>query len=206
MSASAPRTSITSWPARTPGRSRHPMLVGLATWVIVGHSERRRDAGETDDASAASSVGPWTPACGRSCAWASSSRNARPAARAEVVDAQLAAPWPATTPPRRRAAAWSSPTSRSGRSARAGTRPAPTRPRWPPIRSGEPRRPRLARGRAPMSRPVRRQRHVGEYRRVHRRAVDRRGARRRRVAQARRDGGHRRAGRDHGPRPPAALG
>ena len=26
-----------------------PMLVGLATWVIVGHSERRRDAGETDD-------------------------------------------------------------------------------------------------------------------------------------------------------------
>jgi triosephosphate isomerase len=25
-----------------------PMLVGLATWVILGHSERRRDAGETD--------------------------------------------------------------------------------------------------------------------------------------------------------------
>jgi triosephosphate isomerase len=25
------------------------MLDGLATWVIVGHSERRRDAGETDD-------------------------------------------------------------------------------------------------------------------------------------------------------------
>jgi len=25
------------------------MLAGLATWVIVGHSERRRDAGETDD-------------------------------------------------------------------------------------------------------------------------------------------------------------
>src|SRR5687767_4705319 len=25
-----------------------PMLAGLATWVIVGHSERRRDAGETD--------------------------------------------------------------------------------------------------------------------------------------------------------------
>jgi triosephosphate isomerase len=24
------------------------MLIGLATWVIVGHSERRRDAGETD--------------------------------------------------------------------------------------------------------------------------------------------------------------
>jgi len=26
-----------------------PMLEGLATWVIVGHSERRRDAGETDE-------------------------------------------------------------------------------------------------------------------------------------------------------------
>jgi triosephosphate isomerase len=25
------------------------MLSGLATWVIVGHSERRRDAGETDE-------------------------------------------------------------------------------------------------------------------------------------------------------------
>jgi len=25
------------------------MLVGLASWVIIGHSERRRDAGETDD-------------------------------------------------------------------------------------------------------------------------------------------------------------
>ena len=25
------------------------MLAGLATWVILGHSERRRDAGETDE-------------------------------------------------------------------------------------------------------------------------------------------------------------
>jgi triosephosphate isomerase len=31
------------------GEVSAPMLVGLATWVIVGHSERRRDAGETDD-------------------------------------------------------------------------------------------------------------------------------------------------------------
>lgn len=31
------------------GETAAPMLVGLATWVIVGHSERRRDAGETDD-------------------------------------------------------------------------------------------------------------------------------------------------------------
>jgi triosephosphate isomerase len=31
------------------GEVAAPMLAGLATWVIVGHSERRRDAGETDD-------------------------------------------------------------------------------------------------------------------------------------------------------------
>lgn len=30
------------------GEVAAPMLSGLATWVIVGHSERRRDAGETD--------------------------------------------------------------------------------------------------------------------------------------------------------------
>mgnify|MGYP000070611797 CR=1 FL=1 len=30
------------------GETAAPMLIGLATWVIVGHSERRRDAGETD--------------------------------------------------------------------------------------------------------------------------------------------------------------
>jgi triosephosphate isomerase len=31
------------------GEVAAPMLAGLASWVIVGHSERRRDAGETDD-------------------------------------------------------------------------------------------------------------------------------------------------------------
>ena len=30
------------------GEIAAPMLVGLVTWAIVGHSERRRDAGETD--------------------------------------------------------------------------------------------------------------------------------------------------------------
>jgi triosephosphate isomerase (TIM) len=30
------------------GEVSAPMLAGLATWVILGHSERRRDAGETD--------------------------------------------------------------------------------------------------------------------------------------------------------------
>ena len=31
------------------GEISAPMLAGLASWVIVGHSERRRDAGETDE-------------------------------------------------------------------------------------------------------------------------------------------------------------
>jgi len=31
------------------GEISAPMLAGLATWAIVGHSERRRDAGETDE-------------------------------------------------------------------------------------------------------------------------------------------------------------
>jgi len=31
------------------GEISAPMLEGLATWVIIGHSERRRDAGETDE-------------------------------------------------------------------------------------------------------------------------------------------------------------
>jgi triosephosphate isomerase len=31
------------------GEVSAPMLAGLATWVIVGHSERRRDFGETDE-------------------------------------------------------------------------------------------------------------------------------------------------------------
>jgi triosephosphate isomerase len=31
------------------GETSAAMLEGLATWVIVGHSERRRDAGETDE-------------------------------------------------------------------------------------------------------------------------------------------------------------
>jgi triosephosphate isomerase len=31
------------------GEISAPMLAGLATWTIVGHSERRRDAGETDE-------------------------------------------------------------------------------------------------------------------------------------------------------------
>ncbi|MEO8208384.1 MAG: triose-phosphate isomerase [Chloroflexota bacterium] len=41
------------------GEVSAPMLVGLADWVIVGHSERRRDAGETDTQIAAKLLRAW---------------------------------------------------------------------------------------------------------------------------------------------------
>ena len=59
------------------GEVSAPMLVGLATWVIVGHSERRRDAARPTSRSAASSSGHWTRASAPSCASGSSSRTGR---------------------------------------------------------------------------------------------------------------------------------
>ena len=47
------------------------MLQGLATWCIVGHSERRRDQNETDTLIGRKLV--------RSCVWVSSSTSASPA-------------------------------------------------------------------------------------------------------------------------------
>ena len=41
------------------GEVSAPMLKGLVTWVIVGHSERRRDAGETDAQIAAKLANAW---------------------------------------------------------------------------------------------------------------------------------------------------
>jgi len=65
------------------------MLAGLATWVIVGHSERRRDAGETDELigrklRAARAAGLRTILC------VGEQLDEREAGRAEaVVDAQV---------------------------------------------------------------------------------------------------------------------
>ncbi len=42
------------------GEISAPMLAGLASWVIVGHSERRRDAGETDAQIAAKLAEAWS--------------------------------------------------------------------------------------------------------------------------------------------------
>ena len=108
------------------------MLVGLASWVIVGHSERRRDAGETDELigrklARAIDAGLRPILCvgerleEREAGRAGGHRRSAGAGRA-------ARPGPGA--PARRAAS-SSPTSRSGRSGPGATRAVATRPPWP---------------------------------------------------------------------------
>jgi triosephosphate isomerase (TIM) len=71
------------------GEVSAPMLQGLATWVIVGHSERRRDAGETD-ALAARKVGRALEAGLRPILCVGEQLTEREAGRAiEIVDTQV---------------------------------------------------------------------------------------------------------------------
>ncbi|HEY7702807.1 MAG TPA: triose-phosphate isomerase, partial [Candidatus Limnocylindrales bacterium] len=71
------------------GEVSAPMLDGLATWVIVGHSERRRDAGETD-AVIAQKVGRALDAGLRPILCVGERLADREASRAtDVVDAQV---------------------------------------------------------------------------------------------------------------------
>ena len=71
------------------GEVSAPMLDGLATWAIVGHSERRRDAGETD-ALVAKKVGRALDAGLRPIVCVGEQLGDRDAGRAiEVVDAQI---------------------------------------------------------------------------------------------------------------------
>jgi triosephosphate isomerase len=71
------------------GEVSAPMLDGLATWVIVGHSERRRDAGETD-ALVAKKVGRALDAGFRPIVCVGEQLADRDAGRAiDVVDTQI---------------------------------------------------------------------------------------------------------------------
>ena len=71
------------------GEISAPMLEGLATWVIVGHSERRRDAGE-DDALIARKVARALDAGLRPILCVGEQLADREAGRAsEIVDAQV---------------------------------------------------------------------------------------------------------------------
>ena len=72
------------------GEVSAPMLAGLASWVIVGHSERRRDAAESDDV-IGRKLGRAVDAGLRPILCVGEQLDEREAGRAtDVVDAQLA--------------------------------------------------------------------------------------------------------------------
>ena len=180
------------------------MLDGLATWVIVGHSERRRDHAETDERIAgklarAAEAGLRPILCiGEQLEVREQGDDA---AAALVVD-QL---WGAVMPNDRDALiaaglviayepVWAIGTGKNARGADAAAMAGRDSQRPPGHRLG-----RAGRGRTGS---LRRQCHGREHRRIPRRTLHRRGPRRRRIAQARRDGRHRRPGRRHGGRSP----
>ena len=152
------------------GEISAPMLAGLATWVIVGHSERRRDFGETDER-IGQKLGRATDAGLRAILCVGERAEERDAGEAEsVVETQL-----------RGALAGHDPAvavrGRPGRRLRTGVgdRHRPDGPRVGRGRDGrrDPRDPGRAgvgecRRRPPD--PVRRQRHGREHRRLPRRA------------------------------------
>ena len=71
------------------GEIAAPMLAGLATWVIIGHSERRRDAAETDAQIAAKLAQAWAAGL-RPILCVGEVLDERDAGRADdVVEAQL---------------------------------------------------------------------------------------------------------------------
>ena len=178
------------------------MLAGLASWVIVGHSERRRDAGETDEL-IGRKLGRAVDAGLRPILCVGEQLDEREAGRRNATwsGGQLRGALGEPTRPRSIAAGlviayepvWAIGTGRTASGADAAAMADAIRETLAEL--GLPGRRRSDPG------ALRRQRHVGRHRRVHGRARDRRGARRRRLAQARRDGRHRRPGRRDGRRP-----
>ena len=175
------------------GEIAAPMLVGLATWVIVGHSERRRDAFETDEL-IGRKLGRAVDAGLRPILCVGEQLAEREAGRQDaVVHRQLAGALAGHDPAPSRPAGlviayepvWAIGTGRNASGHDAAAMAEAIRDSLVGARLGR-------RGRRRPD-PLRRQRHLRQHRRVPRRAVDRRRARRRRLAQARRDG------RDRGP-------
>ena len=177
------------------GEISAPMLAGPRD---VGHRRplraaprRRRDRRAHRPQARA---GASRPACGRSCASASSSRSARPGGRGRrrrpPAARRARRPRSGRTADRRGLViayepVWAIGTGRNASGADAAAMAAAIRAVLADAR--------LAATAESVPGPVRRQRDLGEHRRVPGRAGDRRRARRRRLAQARRDG------RDRGP-------
>ncbi len=185
------------------GEISAPMLAGLATWVIVGHSERRRDAGETDELigrklTRAVDAGLRPILCvGEQLA----ERDA--GSQEAVVERQLAGALAADDPARLAAAGlviayepvWAIGTGRNASGQDASAMADAIRAALVAAGLGA-----VAADGHPG--PVRRQRHVRQHRGVPRGARDRWRARRRRLAEARRDGRDRVPRRSHRPRTP----
>ena len=186
------------------GEISAPMLDGLATWVILGHSERRRDAGETDALIAAKLGRALAAGLRPILCVGRDARGPRARRRGGRGARRPGSSRGALEPQRRRRAGGRHPRDRVR--AGLGDRDRPERERsgrgrdvrGDPGRAVRHRRARIGPGHA---RPLRRQRDRGEHRRVPDRARDRRGARRRSLAQARRDGRDRRPCRRHRGRP-----
>ena len=153
------------------GEISAPMLEGLATWVIVGHSERRRDAGETD-ALIGRKLARAVEAGLRPILCVGEQLEEREAGRAvEVVATQLRGPSPSTI---RRALTtaglviayepvWAIGTGRNATGGDAAAMADAIRAALADAR--------LARRRGRRAGPVRRQRDLGQHRRVPGRAA-----------------------------------
>ena len=187
------------------GEVSAPMLAGLATWVILGHSERRRDVAESD-ALIGRKLGRAVDAGLRPILCVGEQLAEREAGRAQdVVASQLTGALAGHDPDALLAAGiviayepvWAIGTGRTASGADAAAMADAIRATLRSERLGP------ARGRGPG--PLRRIVHEREHRRVPGRARHRRRARRRRVAQARRDGRHGRPGGAHAPRPRRAA-
>ena len=184
------RTCTPSGRAHTRARSRAPMLAGLATWAIVGHSERRRDQGETD-----ALIGRKLVRCAeaglRPILCVGEQLDEREAGRRREDGSRPARGLPRgrRSEPAPIPATWSSPTSRSGRSAPGRTARGADAATWPRP-SGRRLRCSRRRERGPPTCPC--STAAASRQRLDRgvpgRADHRRRARRRRQPQGRRDG------------------